>query len=182
MELIEVNRTKTDLKQQLSFLIKREFITVYGKYFRLFYLLAGITAIVLAISFFTSADSFIVLKAWLIMMTAIIWAAGGIFLITIFIRWIKRRNWSDKVIKAFLNTDSKFYIAFNEEKFTFVADTFKSDIKWEFYKYYAEDNTSIYFFPEKNLYEAVYFSPNDIGGEYFEQLKLIAKAKLMPLL
>lgn len=64
---------------------------------------------------------------------------------------------------------------------TFVTDKYKSEIQWSYYKYYAENKSSVYLICGRSLYDAIYFSPDDIGLDNFERLKEMAKLKLVPL-
>ena len=69
-------------------------------------------------------------------------------------------------------------MTFDKEKLSFVTDSYKTEIKWDYYKFYSEHKKSIFFIPEDNLYEALYFSPADIGQDNFDQLRNIAKSRL----
>jgi hypothetical protein len=181
MEPILINRNKADLKQQFNYLIRQEFIITYGSHKRLPLCLIGATLAILAVAVFTNNDSLIVFKGVSLLLIAIAWVIAAIFFVTLLIKWIKRTNWRDQSINFFLLAASKAYIVFDNDKLTFITDTYKSEINWEFYKYFGEDDSSVYLFPERNLYEALYFSANDIGEENLEKLKAIAKSKLMPV-
>jgi hypothetical protein len=181
MQPILINRNKADLKQQFDFLIRQEFIITYGRYKSLPLYLIGATLVILVIALFTSTDSLIVFKGVSLFLIALAWLIAVVFSVILSMKWMKRTNWRDKSINTFLLADTKAYMIFDKDKLTFITDTYKSDINWEFYKYYGEDKISIYIFPERNLYEALYFSAGDIGEDNFKQLKAIAKSKLKPV-
>lgn len=178
MEPILINRTATDLKQQIDFLIKREFIVTYYGYKRALIYFIGWTLAVLALSTLTDGNNLVTLKAVLICLTAIAWLVGLIILVTIIIKRQKRIKWRDTTIKSFLAKEIKGHMTFDEEKLNFITDTYKTEIKWDYYKFYAEHRSSIFFIPEESLYAALYFSPADIGQDNFERLKNIAKTRL----
>lgn len=115
------------------------------------------------------------------MIVFVLWVLGIAFSASIFIKWIRRKNWRDKSIDEFLKRDMKTFLSFDNDKLYFITDNYKSEVNWEYYKYYGEDDASIYFFPEKNIYEAVYFSSKDIGEENFIHLKTIAQSKLISI-
>jgi uncharacterized membrane protein len=181
MQPILINRNKADLEQQFNFLIRQEFIITYGRYKRFPLYLIGATFVILAVAFFTSTDKFIMLKGVSLVSIAIAWLIVVIFSVAILIKWIRRTKWRNNSINSFLIADTKAYMSFDNDKISFITDTYQSDINWEFYKYFGEDKTSIYIFPERNLYEALYFSAGDIGEENFKLLKSMAKLKLKPI-
>jgi hypothetical protein len=161
MQPIQISRNKADLKQQFNFIIRQEFIITYGRYKRLTIYLIGATLVILVVALFTSTESFIVFKGVSLVLIAVDWLIAVVFSMALLIKWIKRINWRDKSINSFLLADTKAYMSFDNDKLTFITDTYKSDINWAFYQYYGEYKTSIYIFPERNLYEALYFSPSD---------------------
>lgn len=179
MESIQINIIKEDLKTQLTFLIRKEFKLTYYRYRKIPYYLLAWTLIIIAISIFTSTETFVVFKAVSLTITALLWVVGLVFLAAILIKRIKRIKWRDNYIKDFDRNTKSFSIAFDEEKITFITETFKSDINWEYYKYYSEDKNSIYIFPERNVYDAIYFSKNELGANNYEILKNIVKTKLI---
>ena len=178
MQPIQINRNKGELKQQLNYLIRQEFIITYGRYKKVPLYLTGVSLVILAISVLTSSEWLIVFKGVSLVVIALAWVITVLSLVMLLIKWIKRITWRDKSITSFLIEDIKAYLTFDNDKLTFITGTYKSDINWEYYKYYGEDNVSIYIFPERNVYEALYFSAGNIGEENFEKLKVTAKSKL----
>lgn len=75
----------------------------------------------------------------------------------------------------------EYLFAFDDDKLTFTTPIYKSEVNWSFYKYYAEDEITIYIMTESNFYETVSFSSSEIGPEYFNLLKEIVKSKLIPV-
>lgn len=59
-----------------------------------------------------------------------------------------------------------------------MTDTYKVEYAWNYYKYYAEDKSSVYIFSERGIYEAFYVSITDIGIENFENLCAKTRLKL----
>ena len=178
MNPIPINRTATDLKQQIDFLIKREFfVTYYGYKWVVLYFI-GWTLAVLALLTLTDSNNFVTIKMVFIYLTAIAWFIGIVILVTIIIKRHQRIRWRDTTIKSFLAKEIKVHMTFDEEKLAFITDTYKTEIKWDYYKFYSEHGRSIFFIPEESLYESLYFSPTDIGQDNFEQLKGIAKTRL----
>ncbi len=178
MEPILINRTATDLKKQIDFLIKREFLGTYYGYKRdLIYFICW-TLSVFALSTLTDNNNLVTLKVVLICLTAIAWLVGLVILIVIVIKRQKRITWRNSSIKSFLSKAVACHMTFDEEKLSFVTDSYKTEIKWDYYKFYSEHKKSIFFIPEDSLYEALYFSPADIGQDNFDQLRNIAKSRL----
>lgn len=178
IEPILINRTAEDLKQQIDFLIKREFFVTYYGYKRVFIYFIGWTLAVLAFSTLSDSNNLVTFKVVLICLTSIAWLVGLVILVKIIIKRQKRVKWRDTTIKSFLAKEIKGHLTFDEEKLTFITDTYKTEIKWDYYKFYAEHRSSIFLIPEASLYEALYFSPTDIGQHNFEQLRNIAKTRL----
>ncbi|MFT3674263.1 MAG: hypothetical protein QM781_00050 [Chitinophagaceae bacterium] len=178
MEPILINRSTADLKLQIDFLIKREFFVTYFDYKRVLIYFSGWTLAVLALSTLTDSNNLVTLKVVLIFLTAIAWLVGLVILVTIIIKRQKRVRWRDTTIKSFLAKEIEARMTFDEEKLTFITETYKTEIKWDYYKFYAEHKNSIFFIPEENLYGALCFSPRSIGQDNFEQLKSIAKTRL----
>jgi hypothetical protein len=178
MEPILINRTATDIKQQFDFLIKRElFVTYYG-YKEILVYFIGWTVAVFGLSTLTNTNVLITLKAILISLTAVVWMIALVIIVAISIKRQKRIRWRDRTIKSFLSKDIKIQMAFDNEKLTFITDTYKTEIKWDYYKFYTEYRNSMFFIPKDNLYEAIGISPSEIGQINFNELREIAKLKL----
>jgi hypothetical protein len=178
MELILINRSAADLKQQLDFLIKREFFVKYFGYKKIGIYFICATLAVLALLILTDSNDLVTLKVLSICFAAVAWLVGLGILLMIIIKRQKRLIWRNAAIKSILVNEFIAQMAFDEEKLIFITETYKTEVKWDYYKFYAEYKNSIFFIPEKNLYEALYFSPGDIGQANFNQLKNIAKMRL----
>lgn len=181
MEPILINRTSTELKQQLDFLIKREFFVTYYGYKKVLIYFLGWTLAVFGLSTLTDTNILITLKVVLITLTAITWFAAFAVIIAIIIKRQKRIHWRDKTIKSVLLTEEKIHMTFDNEKLTFITDTYKTEIKWDYYKFYTEHKDFMFFIPKDNLYNTTSFSPSEIGQNNFNDLRDIAKSKLKPL-
>jgi len=121
------------------------------------------------------------LKVVLIYLTAIAWLVALAVIVAIIIKRQKRIRWRDTTIKSVLGKDEKIHMTFDNEKLTFITDTYKTEIKWDYYKFYTEYKDSIFFIPKDNLYQSISFSFSEIGQNYFNDLIDIAKSKLKPL-
>lgn len=178
MEPILINRTATDLKQQIDFLIKREFFITFNDYKKLFIYFLAWTLAVFGLSTLTDTDLLITLKVVLICLTAIAWLVALAVFGAIIIRRQRRIRWRNTTIKSVLGKDEKVHMTFDNEKLTFITDTYKTEIKWDYYNFYTECMDSMFFIPKENLYEATCFSPSEIGLINFNELRDIAKSKL----
>lgn len=83
MEPILINRTAAGLKQQIDYLIKRDFFVTYYGYKRALIYFIGWTLAVLALSTLTDSNNFIPPKVVLLCLTAIAWLVGLVILVTI---------------------------------------------------------------------------------------------------
>ena len=181
MQPAPVNFSRDSLKHQLNFLIKQEFIIIYSKYRNVPFYLMGVTITVLALIVFTDSDSLIPLKEFLTFILGLAWVLSLLFLTSIVVRLYKRIKWRNKSVGRIKDLAPKLFISFDEEKLSFTTDTYTWEVKWAYYKYYGEDKNSVFLFPEKNIYEATYFSNNEIGVENYHLLRELAKSKLSPL-
>jgi hypothetical protein len=136
---------------------------------------------VVALSTLTNSNNLVTLKVVLIFLTALAWLGALIMIVIIIIKRQKRIHWRDTTIKTFLDKDIKGHMTFDNEQITFITDTYKTELKWGYFKYYAEDKNSVFFLPEENLYGAIYFSTSEIGQDNLNDLKTIAKSKLILL-
>ena len=175
------NRSNPDYKTQLSFLIKKEFYVTYYKFRKYPYFLIGATIILLGLLQFTGVNNFITLKSVSIFVLIISWIFAIIYITTILIKWFKRQLWKQKSIAFSLKPNLGYIFYFDEEKIAFTTPTYKTEFVWEYYKYWVENNNSIFIFPPNSIYDAVYFSTADLGNENYKQLKEIASSKLINL-
>jgi hypothetical protein len=90
----------------------------------------------------------------------------------------KRKHWKLRTIRKLsqVNNAIKFY--FDDKRLLFKTESHTSEIKWEYYKYWVENKDSLFIFPEKNLYEAIYYSKSELGIDNYDNLKRIAGNKL----
>ena len=182
MEPIEFNnRNNPDLKKQLTFLIKREFYVTYYRGIKFSYYLIGATLILLGVLQFTPSDDLIVLKSMSIISLTLTWACTLIYLLIILIKWFKRYLWRNKSIVAANKQDVVYKLYFNEEKIFFEGPTYKTEMSWDHYTYWTENNNSIFIFPANNLYDCVYYSVSDLGVNNYILFKNIAALKLKRL-
>ena len=180
MNQVNITISIPDLKNQLSFLIRKEFELSYSKYLKVLYCFLGITIGILALMFLTNPDSLVTLKVMSIVVLVPIWTLGFTLLLIILIELYERFSWRRSVIKT-KESSTPFLFSFDNEALSFVTEDFRSDIKWGYYKYYAENKNSIFMFPEKSLYEAIFYSKTELGQENYEALCSIAASKLIAL-
>ena len=181
MESIRITTGSPDLEGQLHFLVKQEFHVTYYQYRAVPYFLIGWTALVVALWTLTNTDSFITLKAIFFVLTLLLWVAALIFYGTVFIKWLKRKAWIKSTLKERNEKTIEFTFAFDEKSLHFTTNTYKTELHWEHYKYWCENNSSVFLFPENSLYDAIYYSRSELGEENYDRLKQIAKEKLIDL-
>jgi len=69
-------------------------------------------------------------------------------------------------------------MSFDNEKISFETNSYKTELKWDYYDNYALDKNSIFIFTHRNIYEALYYSQNEIGIDNFLMLKTVVTEKL----
>lgn len=179
MELITITIAASQLNKQLAFLIKNEFQISYGQYRKTPLYLLSITFIAIAFFLITDTNNYVTLKVMMILIISLLWLVVITFLLTILIKLYKRLEWKKKTIADYSTSNYVFQFGFDNEKIIVITDSYKTDLKWEYFKYYALDNDSIFLIPEKSIYESMYFSRNDLEKEQFDQLQNIAALKLV---
>lgn len=145
-----------------------------------FILLCGMTIAVLGLLTLTENDRLISYKAVFSVLTSLLWAVALLYFLTIFIRRFKRQRWRNKAVAATFCNDFSYYLFFDAEKISYSTSTYKTDLSWEYYKYWSEDKNSIYIFSE-STYEGLYYSHRELGIENYERLKDIVALKLISL-
>ena len=170
-----------ELKDQLKFLAKQEFKIVYQKYRILLNYLLFVTLSVIGLIMFSNADSFVSLKAGAIVLVAIFWLVSFLLLIPVLIKGLKRTNWIKKRLKKASQDNLEYQFAFDHQEIQFIADSFNTKLKWDYFKYYAINKDSIFLFPEHNIYEAIFYSKEELGSENYQRLNQIASTNLLPL-
>jgi hypothetical protein len=181
MEPLLVKMTKEESRRQLNFLIRKEFRLSYSSYLKPFYYIVAFSLLILLLSLLTSSEALITFKGVSIFFSLLVWAAILIFVLIIVIKIIKRIVWRNEAIKVVFRKGVSCRISFDAEKLTLITDSYKSEMAWTYYKYYDEDEISIYIIPETSLYHTVSFSTIEIGEENLAKLKEIVKEKLIPL-
>jgi hypothetical protein len=91
-------------------------------------------------------------------------------------------NWIHSTIASALETEIKYSFRYDDQKIVFITEKIRSEIAWSYYKYYAEDTSSVYLFPENaSMYSGTSFSESEIGNKAVEDLKKIARMHLVEL-
>jgi hypothetical protein len=179
MTPIELNKATPELNRQLDFLIKQEFRISYFKYRHISLYLLVITILLVALLIFTDFTTLITLKAVSTVIISMLWTIAFIIGLTILFKKYKRNIWKRKTLKATFSNDIKFKFSFDDKELHFVTDSYKTDIKWNYYKYYAVDKDSIFIFNKANIYDAIYYSKNELGNKHFDDLKQICATNLI---
>ncbi len=178
MQPIRINKNRPELKEQLDFLIKQEFRLVYRNYRNFPYYLIGWTFLTILLTLLPDTKFLITLKAVMIFLTGLLWICSLLFLLTIIFRKYKRIAWRDTMIQYCSQNDTEAFMSFDNEKISFVTNTYKTELNWDYYANYAFDKDSIFIIPSRNIYEALYYSQTEIGVDNFEALKTLATEKL----
>ncbi|MDH7460741.1 hypothetical protein QEG73_05605 [Chitinophagaceae bacterium 26-R-25] len=178
MKPLELPRATPDLNDQLSFLIDREMYVRYSRYRRLIYMVAAFLFLFIESQFLTDTQTVVQAKV----ATTAILSMLVVFLVLMFFSFLvtkqKRKLWKIRTIRKLsqVNNAIKFY--FDDKRLLFKTESHTSEIKWEYYKYWVENKDSLFIFPEKNLYEAIYYSKAELGMDNYDNLKRIAGSKL----
>lgn len=176
MQPIKIEHNSADLERQLDFLIKREFITSYGKFRKPVYYFLGWIILLTLFSFLTG-DNFVVLKGILLIVTGLAILAALIFLVSILIKFLNRKAWKRTALEDAAKSNKHYFLSFDEEGIGFSTDTYTSTMKWDYYKYYIEHRDSLFIFPD-SIYHAMTCSISDLGTEEYQRLKVIISTKL----
>ena len=178
MKYITLNKSVPELNEQLGFLIKCEFYISYFKYRKRIIYLIGITLLIACFVKLTEDDSFVALKAVSFAIAAIMWLITFIIFCLILIKLYRRSSWKKKVIQYMHKSNPAFQFAFDENNLYFVTDTYKTELSWNYYRYYSIHKNSIFIFPENNIYDALYYSKTELGDTEFSHLETIVSSKL----
>jgi hypothetical protein len=178
MEPILIKPDSSLLNEQYRFLIHREFYIRYNWYKKaVFYLLAWIVLLI-GFSFLTDPETLVTFKVVLLFTTALAFVIAVIFALTIIAKWLKRQSLNKARIKDIVENKLNYWLAFDETQISFSTETYGSNIKWEYYKYYKENKDSLYIFPASS-YDAIACSKTEIGERNYDLLKDIVIRKLI---
>lgn len=181
MKPLELPRATSDLNDQLSFLIKREMYVRYARYRRLIYIVAACLFLFIESQFLTETESVAFAKYVTVSMLSMLLFYLVVLFFIFLITKQKRNQWKIRTIRklSHVNNAIKFY--FDDKRLLFKTESHTSEIRWEYYKYWVENKDSLFIFPEKNLYEAIYYSKAELGVDNYDNLKRIAGSKLASL-
>jgi hypothetical protein len=183
VETIKIQNTREDLYRQYKFIKKLDYKIHYQKLHRtILQSLLISTAVVVGLIFLTDTSSLITIKAITFIIILLAWALRGVYIAWFFIKMKKVDNWIHSAIANALESDIKHSFWYDDQKIVFITEKIKSEIAWSYYKYYAEDTSSVYFFPENtSLYSGTSFSESEIGNKAIEDLKKMARMHLVEL-
>jgi hypothetical protein len=181
LDPLELTPATDQLADQLNFLVRMEFTNLYRYYSIRFYWMVGLTIISLFAFFLPDNNRNISLKGVLIIMIFIIWVAFFIFIIWLLFKYISRKRWAKKNLKELFLKKETFMFSFDSEHLHYSTNTNNTSIKWDAFKYFVEDKTSIYLLDEENPYKTLFYSCQELGLDNYNRLKEIASNKLIPL-
>lgn len=181
MEPLKLIRNTPEYKGQLDFLIKLEFKIKYSKYLKAFYCLNGWTILLILLISISDSNFFISIKAVLIMFTAIAWFVSLVFIGTIIYKLFKRKVWRDKTLRYYSQNDKEFTFLFDDKRIYFETFTYKTELEWSYYSFFAENEDTVFIFPPHDIYAAIYYSKRELGAKNYEHLKAVVTQKLVPL-
>jgi hypothetical protein len=178
MKPLELPRSTPDLNDQLSFLIKREMYVKYYRYRRLIYMIAALLLLFTELLFLTETKTVVNARV----VTIVILSMLLLFLVVMFLSFLvnrrKRIHWKIRAIRKLSQVNSAIKFYFDDKRLLFKTESHTSEIEWAYYKYWTENKESIFIFPEKNIYEAIYYSKSELGLDNYDDLKRIAGSKL----
>jgi hypothetical protein len=178
MKPLEIPRATPELNDQLSFLIRREMYVKYYHYRKLIYMIAALLLLFIESLFLTETQTVVTLKA----ATTVMLSMLVVFLVVMFVVFLvnrrKRIHWKARAIRKLSQVNSAIKFYFDDKRLLFKTESHTSEIKWEYYKYWTENKDSLFIFPEKNIYEAIYYSKSELGVDNYDDLKRIAGSKL----
>jgi len=180
VEKIEILNTKSDLNRQFMFLRSLEYNIYYkGLHKGIAICLIGLTTLFIGLLFIPDNDLIIKIKAVASILFLLSLIAAFIYLCWFLIQKGKKDLSIKKMINNGLLPENKYSLSFDDQKLIFINKKVKSELSWDYYTFYSEDQHSIYLFPKGvSIYACTSFSENEIGQEAIEKLKKIAKEKL----
>lgn len=161
-------------------MIQTEFYTRFKWVIKATYIFLGWVVLLTCFAIFTSLETFFTLKVILFVLTALFAAIAIIFFLFLVGIWLRRLSWKRAAVKDMAENQLNYWLTFDDTHISFGADTYNSNVKWEYYKYYKEHGDSIYIFPD-SIYHAIFWSKSEIGQENYDRLKQIAEIKLTAL-
>ncbi len=181
MEPIRLTKYSPELSAQLSYLIGLEFSYLYKKYRRELRVIVMYSILYLCLMLATERYSLLNLKVVFSIITALVWLSLLIAGIVIFIRYFKRISWRNRSVAEAAEKLEYFSLHFDDDGIYFTTTKYKTEINWEYYKYWSEYNNSIFILNETNIYEALYYSERALGKVEFACLRQIVESKLIKL-
>jgi hypothetical protein len=165
------------LKKQLNYLLAYDRRLIFKKYKRMIIGFACITAFALTLSFI-DADSIVSLKAVTYVLTAFALVIAVIIFSIEFFKWQSRIDWKKEHLKRAAEYNS-YIFGFDTDRLKFITHTYQSELKWDYYKYFAEHEQNLFIIPEANLYQCVFFHMDELGADNYASLKSICEQKLV---
>ncbi|MDI3320596.1 hypothetical protein [Pinibacter soli] len=178
MKPLELPRVTPELNDQLSFLIRREMYVKYFRYRNLIYMIAALLLIFVELLFLRETQTVVNARVVTIGMLSMLLLFLVIMFFVFLVKKQKRDHWKTRTIRKLSQVNSAIKFYFDEKRLLFKTESHTSEIKWEYYKYWAENKDSLFIIPEKDIYEAIYYSKSELGIDNYDDLKRIAGNKL----
>ncbi|KAA5549038.1 hypothetical protein F0145_00080 [Adhaeribacter rhizoryzae] len=176
METIKLNKTIEEEYRQALFLLNFiRAIELKSIRYKLIYILS-LTAILVGLSVFGSIE-------YLIGFYIVLIVSWAIFIINYFIKFRKYKQKKAKlkvVAEENFNQLGDFILEFNQDLIKVTTEKFNSEVKWEYFRAYLEEENTIYILMEQ-ISSTWSFSKQEIGEDALNKLKQIVKEKLPPL-
>ena len=181
MTAIEIKRTADDVRRQLYFI--QDYENKRDRYEHKLPLkwFLGISLFVLLLFTITPKDSLIVIKGVSFILVGLMWIAGIIYALWFWNKKAARYKWIKKTVEETMLLQGKHFLEFDEEGLKYTTDNYTIHYKWSYYTAYDEDPSTIYLFPEGTIFSCHSFSAVEIGEDQLEQLKTIAKERMLKL-
>lgn len=154
----------------------------YKKTFRIFLLIFFVPLLITAsVWIFTDTDTLVVFKGVSFIITPLILAiALGYFVW--FAYQSKAWKWCKSAAKLAIDRGEEETIRFSEKGLLVEAKNYRTEVQWDYFKYFDEDESTLYLFTaDGSLYSCWSFSEKEIGNEEVTQLKVLASTKLQKL-
>jgi len=108
------------------------------------------------------------------------------FALIYFAWFVYQRNkawkWCKSAARQAIDRGEEEIITFSESGLVIEAKNYRTEVQWEFFRYFDEDESTLYLFTaEGSLYSCWSFSEQEIGQDAVAQMKMLARTKLQLL-
>jgi hypothetical protein len=180
MEYFEMTKNKVDTSNQLDFLINLEFKNVFRKCRHYATWLIGLTFLYILILVFSDSEKYLPLKGVSTIMLTLGWICASTYLAIPFTKYLSRKKWKRSTISAY-QAEKSTELRFDNDSISYRTNKYNTELKWEYFNFFKEHKNSIFIFDNVSIYNALYFSENELGIDNYAKLKTIVIGKLTPL-